>query len=80
MQNVPEQTVFDVITDFLSSAPELKEIAEYRLPESLQHRAHELLDKNRDGTLSADERVEMEEFRHIDHLLTLMKAKARLNL
>lgn len=80
MPVAPEKTVSDVMTDFLGSAPSLEEIAEYRLPSNLQERAHLLLDKNRDGTLSEDERAEMEEFRQIDHLLTLIKAKARLKL
>lgn len=80
MSVAPEKTVSDVMTDFLSAAPTLEEIAAYRLPDDLQQRAHTLLDKNRDGTLSEDERAEMEEFRQIDHLLTLIKVKARLKL
>ncbi len=80
MQNVPEKTVSDVVTDFLGAAPNLQEIAAYRLPEELQQRAHLLLEKNREGTLSAAERAEMEEFRQMDHLLTQVKAKARLKL
>ncbi len=80
MPIAPEKTVSDVMTDFLGSAPSLEEIAEYRLPSELQESAHLLLDKNRNGTLSEDERAEMEEFRQIDHLLTLIKAKARLKL
>lgn len=80
MALVPEKTLKDVVTDFLGSAPTLEEIAAYRLPETLQTRAHELLEKNRSGSLSDEERAEMEEFRQIDHLLTLVKAKARLKL
>ena len=80
MALAPERTVSDVVTDFLSAAPSLDDIAAYRLPDDLQHRAHELLEKNRDGTLSIEERTEMEEFRQIDHLMTLVKAKARLKL
>jgi hypothetical protein len=80
MSIAPEKTVSDVVTDFLSSAPTLEEIAAYRLPDELQERAHTLLDKNRDGMLSKEERAEIEEFRQIDHLLTLIKAKARLKL
>jgi hypothetical protein len=80
MQHPPVRTLTDVVTDFLSSAPSLEAIAAYRLPDDLQHRAHELLEKNRDNTLSEAERAEMEEFREIDHLLTLIKAKARLRL
>jgi hypothetical protein len=80
MDFAPEKTVKDVVTDFLGSAPTLEEIATYRLPDALQARAHDLLDKNRAGSLTDDERAEMEEFRQIDHLLTLIKAKARLKL
>lgn len=76
----PEQTITDIVTDFLGSAPTLEEIAAYRLPQPLQERAHELLTKNRDGTLTPEEREEMAAFRQIDHILTLVKAKARLKL
>lgn len=75
-----EKTIKDVVTDFLGSAPTLEEIAAYHLPAELQARARELLDKNREGRLSDDERTEMEAYRQIDHLLTLVKAKARLKL
>ncbi len=80
MTDLTRPNIADVVTDFLSSAPTLEEIAAYRLPEHLQQRAHDLLEKNRDGTLSEDERLEIDEFRQIDHLLTLIKAKARLKL
>ena len=80
MSYAPEQTVSDAMTDFLSSAPSLSEIVAYRLPSELQQRAHLLLDKNREGSLSDIERVEMEEFRQVDHFMTLIKAKARLKL
>lgn len=80
MAIAPTKRIMDVITDFLGSAPTLQEIAAYRLPDDLQDRAHDLLDKNREGSLTDSERLEMEDFRRIDHLLTLMKAKARLKL
>jgi len=80
MSVVPEKTVTDIVTDFLGSGPSLAEIAAYRLPEDLQRRAHDLLDENQVRRLSDEEQAEMEEFRRIDHLLTLVKAKARLRL
>ncbi len=75
-----DKTVTDVVTDFLASGAALAEIADYRLPEDFQTRAHELLNKNRSGNLNDEERAEMEEFREIDHILTLVKAKSRLKL
>ncbi|MDX1991699.1 MAG: hypothetical protein SF029_04895 [bacterium] len=80
MSFIPEKTLKDVVTDFLATAPTLEEIATYRLPTDLQTRAHDLLEKNSAGRLTDEERAEMEEFRQIDHLLTLIKTKARLRL
>jgi hypothetical protein len=76
----PEKTIKDMVTDFLGSAPSLEEIVAYRLPDELQERAHYLLQKNRDNSVTNEERAEMDEFRQLDHLLTLVKAKARLKL
>lgn len=80
MTDAQVRTLKEIVTDFLGSAPTLDEIAAYRLPTELQDRAHQLLDRNRAGTLTSDERSEMDEFGQIDHLLTLVKAKARLKL
>jgi hypothetical protein len=80
MALVPEKTVSDIVTDFLASAPTLEEIAVYRLSDEFQERAHLLLDKNREGSLLEAERAQMEEFRQLDHLMTLIKAKAKLRL
>lgn len=80
MESTPVKNIKDVVTDFLGAAPTLEEIAAYKLPDDLQVRAHELLDKNRAGRLTAEEQAEMEEFRQLDHLLTLVKAKAKLKL
>lgn len=80
MPTAPIKTVTDIVTDFLGSGAALSEIANYRLPADFQARAHKLLEKNQDGNLTEEERNEMEEFREIDHILTLVKAKARLKL
>jgi len=75
-----ERSIVDIVTDFLGSAPTLEQIITYQLPDDLQQRAHALLEKRRLGELTADEGIEMENFREIDHLLTLIKAKARVQL
>jgi hypothetical protein len=80
MANAAVRSITEIVTDFLGSAPTLQEIAAYRLPNELQDRAHQLLDKSRSGSLTDEERAEMDQFRQIDHLLTLIKAKARLKL
>ena len=45
-----------------------------------RERMNELAAKSRDGSLAADEQLEIESFRQACRLLDLMKAKARLSL
>jgi hypothetical protein len=62
MANTSARSITEVVADFLGSAPTLQEIAAYRLPNELQDRAHQLLDKNRTGSLMDGERAEMDQF------------------
>lgn len=80
MQTAPIRTVFGVITDFLASDPTPEEIVAYRLPDDLQARAHELLERNSEGQLTFDEEQEMYDFMRADEMMSLLKAKARLKL
>ncbi|MGB7341460.1 MAG: hypothetical protein WBC91_21365 [Phototrophicaceae bacterium] len=80
MQNAPIQTIFGEVTDFLASNPTPQAIIDYQLPMYLQQRVHELLHKNGEGLLTAEEQKEMMDFSRIDHMLTLLKAKTRLKL
>lgn len=74
------KTLLDEITDFLNTSPSSQQIIEYRLTERLEQRALELLERSREAQLTSDERAEMNEFMHVDHLMTMLKAKARLKL
>ena len=55
-------------------------IVNFKPSESLERRAQNLLEKNREDRLDAKERMEMEEFMRMEHFMTLLKAKARLKL
>lgn len=72
--------LLDEITDFLALSPTPQEIIAFRPSDDLERRALDLLDKNREGRLTAEERAEMEEFMSMDHFMTLLKAKARLKM
>ena len=80
MSLAPAETLFDEITDFLLSRPTPEEIIAFQPPERLNQRLHELLDKNKQDALLPDERRELDRFLHIDHLFTILKAKARIKL
>jgi hypothetical protein len=80
MALAPADTLFDQITDFLISRPTAEQIVEFRASEQLDQRLHELLDKNSGAGLTPDERAEMDRFLQVNHLLIVLKAKARLKL
>jgi hypothetical protein len=78
MAIAPDRTLFDEITDFLASAPTAEQIIAYKPSDILDQRLHELLDKNSAEQLTVEERKELDEFLRINHLLTVVTAKARL--
>lgn len=75
-----QQSIFTEIADFIISQPTLEDIIAYHISPSQQERIDDLLDRNREGTLSSEERQEMETYLIISHVMTLAKAKARLKL
>ena len=72
--------LFEEISDYFVSHMTPDEIIAFKPSEALDQRLHELLDKNEEGTLTSDERAELDRFLHMNHLLILLKAKARLKL
>jgi PAS domain-containing protein len=80
MQPAHVPTIFDEVTDFLASAPSAEAIIGYTPSEELIARAQELLQRRRDDTLTPDERAEMDEFIRMEHFMTMLKLKTRLNL
>ena len=80
MQNTLARTVFGAITDFLATNPTPESILAYRLPDELQARAHDLLERNGEGELSPEERDEMADFIRVEQIHHLLKAKTKRNL
>ena len=50
------------------------------LPDNDRQRVNDLAEKARQGTLSAAEETELENYRHVGRLLELLKSKARQSL
>ena len=80
MHHAPPKSVFNEITDFLATNPTPQEIIDYHLPDYLQARAHDLLDKNGEGELDEREYDEMMNFVRIDQMMSLLKIKMRIKL
>lgn len=80
MEQAPPRTVFDVITDFLASEPTPEEIIAYHLPDDLQARADQLVERHGEGQLTFDEQQELFDFMRADEMMALLKAKTKLRL
>jgi hypothetical protein len=80
LQAASIRTIFGEITDFLAANPTPEQIINYRLPADLEARAYELLDRNGEGELTADEVEEMHDFIRADDMMSLLKAKTGLKL
>ncbi|MBN8634060.1 MAG: hypothetical protein J0M07_01955 [Anaerolineae bacterium] len=77
---VVQHTITTVISEFLGSAPTLEEIIAFSLPEPLELRGLELLERHRSGQITPEERAELDEFTRMGHFMNRVKLQARLKL
>lgn len=61
---------------FLAKHPSPEEILDFHLTPAMQERASDLLEKNRVGELTGVESAELDEYVHINDLVSLLKAQA----
>lgn len=66
-------TFLDEIAELLLSAPTPAQIAEFQLSDIVQQRVRYLLEANRNGVLTTDERNELDELGRWEHVMTVLK-------
>jgi hypothetical protein len=70
-------SAIEEIADFLASGPSPEELLQFRPSPETQARAEELLEKLKDGCLSAEERAELDQFEQVERLMRFVKARIR---
>ena len=70
--------VLEEMIDFLVSGATLEQIIAFKVSAGAQERLAELLDKNREEGLSEVENAELDAYEHVDYVMSLLKARARL--
>ncbi len=65
------------IADLLAAGPSPDQLLQFRPSPETQARAEELLGKLKDGSLSAEERRELDQFEHVERLMRFVKARIR---
>lgn len=76
----PAHSLFDEILDLLASTPTPEQIIDYHPSKALQLRLNELLERNRNGVLNAHESAELDESSRMNHLVSMLKIRARKRL
>ena len=76
----PAHPAFEEMLDFLASGPSPEKIVAFKVSPAAQARLEELLEKNRLEGLTDDEAAELDVYSQVNHILILLKARARLAL
>lgn len=76
----PSASIQEEVLAFLLSSPTPQQIIDFHASETAQERLRYLLEANRQGILSPEERAELEEASQMNHFIMLLKAKAHKTL
>ena len=71
---------YEQVLDFLAASPSAQEIINFRPAPKAQQRFSELLELNRQRSLTLAENEELEHYIRIDQMVSLLKAKAYRHL
>jgi hypothetical protein len=77
---VQSMSVWDEVDDFLTETPTLRQILDFRPSEQAQERMRYLLETKREGYLTAEEKVELDQYLSIDMFVSRLKVKALAKL
>lgn len=72
----PSASIQEEVLSFLMTAPTPQQIIDFRASNTAQERLRFLLEVNRQGVISDQERYELDDASRWNHLVILMKAKA----
>ena len=69
--------VYDELLDVLAESADVGRLLSFRLSSEKQARLDDLLEKNREGQLTEEETGELDDYERLEHLVRLLKARAR---
>ena len=75
MSVIDHPAVYDDLLDVLAESADPNRLLAFRLSGEQQARLDELLEKNREGTLTDEESSELDAYERFEHLVRLLKAR-----
>lgn len=77
MSTVEHPPVYVELVELLAKTADADEVLAFQLSGDKQRRLDNLLEKNRDGSLSPQESAELDAFEQFEHVVRLLKARVR---
>lgn len=74
--SIQHLAVWEEVDEFLTSTPTPEQIVAFHPSEAAQQRLRDLLDRNREGRLTAEETTELDQFLAVDMFVSRLKVKA----
>ena len=71
------ERAYEEFIDFFARGSTSREILRFRPSAAVQQRARYLVDRSKSGELTSDEAVELDRLGQVEHLMQLVKARAR---
>jgi hypothetical protein len=68
---------YEEIIDFIAAGTTPEAVVAFRPSESVQQRVAELVERSKDGSISAEDQSELEDFLQLEHIMIMAKARAR---
>ena len=75
-----QPAVYDELIDLFADPAMAERILNFHPSPAMQARIEALLEKNRQGQLTADEQAELDEVERLEHFMRLIKARVRQKL
>ena len=69
---------YEELVDFIAAGSTATQVARFSPSRKSRERVWELLSRSKAGTLSPDERADLDHYLHLEHIMRLAKGKARL--
>lgn len=77
MATTQQPALYDELLDLLAEAADTDRLLAFKLPAEKQARLESLLQKNADGSMTAEERGELDEYERLEHFGRMLKARMR---
>lgn len=68
---------YEEVIDFIAAGTTPQNVIDFRPSEAAQQRLEDLLTREKDAALSAEEKFELDHYLQLEHLMRLAKARAR---